>query len=76
MAAHGRKGKAHGLRQLAGPMQSLAQEIDHAPTIGIGQGGQRAIEAGRFHGSLPNLNPVALSISSVETLRTGCEKVQ
>ena len=76
MTAHGRKGKTHCLCQLSRPMRSLAEEIDYAPAIRIGEGGERTIEFGRAHGSLLNLNPVAFSISSFETFRVGCEKVQ
>ena len=57
-------------------MWSLAQQVDHAPTIRIGKGGKCAIEIGRTHVSLLNLNPLTLSISSFGTLRTDCEKVQ
>lgn len=76
MTAHGGEGQMHGLRQLPRPMRPLAQQVDHAPARRIGKGGERTIDFGCAHVSLSNLNPVAFSISSFETFRTGCEKLQ
>ena len=76
MTAHRREGNAHDLRQLSCTMRPFPQEIDHAPAIRIGKGGKCSIEIGCTHFSLLNFNPVAASISPVETVRTVCEKVQ
>ena len=51
-------------------------QINHSPAIGIGQGGERTVQVGCSHFNLLNLNPVAASISSFGTCRTGCAKVQ
>jgi hypothetical protein len=57
-------------------MGTLAQEIDHPPAMRIGECRERPVETRCRHRSGSNLKPVALSISSLETVRTGCEKVQ
>ena len=62
--------------QCADRRADCSVDIDEAPATRIGKGGKRAMNVRRVHVSLVNLNPVALSISSFETFRTGCEKVQ
>jgi hypothetical protein len=57
-------------------MGPLPQEIDDPPAVRIGKRGERPVEAGRAQRARLNLKPVAFSISSRDTSRTGCEKVQ
>ena len=76
MPAHRRKGDAHGLRELSGPMGPLAQQVDDPPAVRIGERGECQVEAWCAQLTGPNLKPVAFSISSFETSRTVCEKVQ
>lgn len=76
MPAHRGEGDAHSLRELPGPMRSLPQEIDDPPAMRIGKGGERPVEAWRAQRACLNFRPVAFSISSRDTSRMGCEKVQ
>jgi hypothetical protein len=57
-------------------MRPLAEEVDDPPAVRIGECRERPIEARQGHRSGSNLRPLALSISVLETSRTGCEKVQ
>lgn len=66
----------HCLRKLAGAMGPLAEQVDHAPAMRVGERRERTVEAGCAQPSRSNLNPLAFSISCLETSRTGCEKVQ
>ena len=76
MATHGREGNARHLREIASPVGPLAEELDNAPAVRVGERRKRAVEAVRTHRSCPNLKPLAFSISSLETFRTGWENVQ
>src|SRR5215472_15666197 len=76
MAAHGRKGNACRLREIPSAVGPLAEEVNNAPAMRVGERRERAVEALSTHRSRSNLKPLDCSISSLETSRTGCEKVQ
>ncbi len=76
MATHGRKGNARRLREISSTIGPLAKQLDNAPAVRVGERRESAVEALRTHRSGSNLKPLACSISSLETARSGCEKVQ
>lgn len=57
-------------------MGTLAQELDDPAPMRIGERREYPVEGWRAQCGGPNLRPVAFSISSFETARIGCEKVQ
>ena len=76
MAAHERKRDPGSFRQLSRPVRPLTQEIHDAPAVRVRQRGESAIEVTGAHVSGLNLNPVACSMSSTETVLPACAKVQ
>ena len=46
VAAHGRRGDVQLARQLAGRPRPLGQQVDDAPPVRVGQGGQGLVEGG------------------------------
>lgn len=75
VAAHRRKGNARRFGEFAGASRPITQQVHHPPAVRVGQCRERAIEI-VGHVNVLYLNPVAFSISSLETVLTGCEKVQ
>ena len=57
-------------------MGPFAQEVDDPPAMRVGQRRERLVEVWRAQPTRPDLKPVAFSISSLETSRSACEKVQ
>ena len=67
------------LRVPADPLRTFevfTQEIHDAPAVRVRQRGESAIQVGGAHFSDLNLNPVAFSMSSTETVLLACVKVQ
>jgi hypothetical protein len=54
----------------------LAQQVDDPPAMRVGERCERPIESLRAQRAGLNLKPVAFSMSSRETSRTVCAKVQ
>src|SRR5690606_18996351 len=57
MTANGRKGNARRLREIPGPVGPLAEEVDNAPAVRVGECSKRTVEALRTHRSRSNLSP-------------------
>src|SRR5690606_22468706 len=77
VAAHGGRRQVELPCQVAGPAGPLAQEIDGAPPVGVGQRSQRVVQGGALaaHRPIVVLRPLAASHSSGDMTRTVWPKV-